>query len=108
MNAPYRITKASHEDPAMQSLRDALGAVAIAPAVAYSLNRSDGKRWQLRRLDQRQGEDFETREAASAAMRRAVVRSSAYCLVVEGCNGDIDIQFLKWDAESACKFGVRP
>ena len=108
MNAPYRVTKAVHEDPAMQSLRDALGAVAIAPALAYSLNRSDGKRWQLRRLDHRQGEEFDSREAAFAAMRRAVVRSSAYCLVVEGCNGDIDVQFLNWDTEAARKFGVQP
>ena len=108
MNAPYRMTKAMHEDPAMQSLRDALGAVAIAPAVAYSLNRSDGQHWQLRRLDQRHGQEFETREAAFASMRRAVVRSAAYGLVVEGCNGDIDVQFLNWDAEAASRFGVRP
>jgi hypothetical protein len=108
MNAPYRISKTGQEDAAMQSLRDALGAVAIAPALAYSLNRADGKRWQLRRLDQREGESFETREAGFAAMRRAVVRSSAYCLVVEGCTGDLDVQFLNWDAGAARKFGVRP
>ena len=108
MNAPYRISRTAQEDPAMQSLRDALGAVAIAPALAYSLNRSEGKRWQLRRLDQRAGQDFDTREAGFAAMRRAVVRSSAYCLVAEGCTGDIDVQFLNWGAEAARKFGVRP
>jgi hypothetical protein len=82
--------------------------VAIAAPLAYSLSRSSGSQWQLRRLDQKNGIAFETRTAAFAAMRRAVVRCAAYCLVVEGCNGDVEIQFLNWDAEAARKFGVRP
>jgi hypothetical protein len=51
---------------------------------------------------------FETREAALAAMRRAVVRCAAYGLVVEGCNGTFDVQFLNWDGEAARRFGIRP
>ena len=107
MNAlsPARI--ATREDPAVQSLRDALGAVAIAAPLAYLLSRS-GACWRLRRLDQRNGIEFESRAAAFAAMRRAVVHCAAYCLVVEGCNGDFEVQFLNWDAEAARKFGVRP
>jgi hypothetical protein len=108
MNAPYRPNGIGHEDPALQSLRDALGAVAIAPALAYSLTRSKGAQWRLRRLDQREGENFDSRDAAIAALRNSVVRCSAYCLVVEGCTGDIDIQFLNWDDRAADKFGVRP
>ena len=33
-----------NEDPEMQALRAALGAVAVAPAVAYSLSRVGGTR----------------------------------------------------------------
>ncbi len=90
----------------MEALREALGTVAIAPAVAYSLSRA-GQRWRLRRLDRLQGEIFETRAAALSAMRSAVVRASAYFLAVEGCNGDVDIQFLNWSTEAARKFGIR-
>jgi hypothetical protein len=107
MNAPYRINR-THEDPEMETLREALGAVAIAPALAYSLTRAKGSRWQLRRIDERNGVEFERREAAFAAMRRAVVHCSAYCLLVEGCDGALDIQFLNWNAEAARKFGIQP
>jgi hypothetical protein len=108
MNAISPKTRIHHEDPAMQTLREALGAVAIAPALAYCLSRTDGARWELRRLDQRDGKVFESRDAAVAAMRNAVVRSAAYCLVVEGCTGDFDVQFLNWDDRAADRFGVRP
>ncbi len=108
MNAISPKTRIQHEDPAMQSLREALGAVAIAPALAYCLSRAEGTRWHLRRLDERDGKLFETRTAALAAMRNAVVRSAAYCLVVEGCAGDFDVQFLNWDDQAAARFGVRP
>lgn len=107
MNAPYRVNR-SFEDPEMAVLREALGAVAIAPALAYSLTRGKGSRWQLRRLDARNGTEFDRREAAFAAMRRAVVHCSAYCLLVEGCNGELDVQSLDWDDRAAAKFGVRP
>jgi hypothetical protein len=102
---PARIV--TREDPAMQSLRDALGAVAIAAPLAYLLSHS-GSRWRLRRLDQKNGIDFESHAAALAAMRRAVVHCAAYALVVEGCGGCLEVQFLNWDAEAARKFGVRP
>jgi hypothetical protein len=108
MNAISPRSTIQHEDPSMQALREALGAVAIAPALAFSLSRADGTRWQLRRLDQRDGKVFESRDAAMAAMRSAVVRSAAYCLVVEGCTGDVDVQFLNWDDQAADRFGVRP
>jgi hypothetical protein len=107
MNAQTPIRKISRGDPAIEMLRDALGAVAIAPPLAYSLTRS-GSNWQLRRLDQRIGIAFENRETAVAAMRRAVVRAAAYCLVVEGCTGAIDVQFLHWGPEAARLFGIRP
>ena len=96
------------EDSAMSTLREALGAIAIGPAQAYSVSRPVGQHWQLRRLDQIQGKEFETRSAAMAAMRSAVVRSSAYFLLVEGCNGEVDIQFLNWDDRAARTFGIRP
>jgi len=107
MNAPVRLDQLVHEDPAMEALREALGTVAVAPAVAYSLSRA-GSHWRLRRLDRQQGEIFETRAAALAAMRSAVVRASSYFLAVEGCNGAVDVQFLNWDAKAAERFGVRP
>ena len=107
MNALSPITATNREDPAMQSLRDALGAIAIAPALALSLSRS-GSRWRLRRLDERNAQEFDSREAALAAMRRAVVRSSAYCLVVERRNGDFDVQSFNWDEQAANAFGIRP
>ena len=91
----------------MKALREALGTVAIAPAVAYTLSRA-GDCWRLRRLDRHQGEIFETRAAALGAMRGAVVRCSAYLLAVEGCNGIVDVQFLNWNREAAEKFGIRP
>jgi hypothetical protein len=108
MNALSPVAFTRSEDPEMRQLRDALGAVAIAPALGYSLTRAKGSRWQLRRLDQKTGVVFETREAALAAMRRAVVRCAAYGLVVEGCNGTFDVQFLNWDGEAARRFGIRP
>ncbi len=108
MNAISPRTRIQHEDPAIQTLREALGAVAIAPALAYSLSRADGTRWRLRRLDERDGKLFETRIAALAAMRNAVVRSTAYCLLVEGCAGDFDVQSFHWDDHAAARFGVRP
>jgi hypothetical protein len=89
-------------------LHEALGAVAIAPAQAYALNRTAAARWRLRRADEYDGKDFDSRDAAMAAMRNAVVRCAAYCLVVEGCTGDLDVQFLNWNAEAAGKFGVHP
>ncbi len=107
MNAPFRCDALAHEDRAMLALREALGTVAVAPAVAYSLSRA-GASWQLRRLDRPLGEIFQTRAAALAAMRRAVVRSSAYFLAVEGCNGEVDVQFLNWDEHAAETFGIRP
>jgi predicted kinase len=107
MNAPYRVNR-THEDPEMEILREALGAVAIAPSLAYSLTRSEGSRWLLRRIDARDGREFERRDAALAAMRRAVVHCSAYCLLVEGCNGTLDVQFLNWDERAAARFGIRP
>ena len=108
MNAISPKTRIHYEDPAMQTLREALGAIAMAPALAYSLSRADGTRWALRRLDQRDGKTFESRAAAVAAMRNAVVRCSAYCLVVEGCTGDFDVQFLNWDNQAADRFDIRP
>jgi hypothetical protein len=108
MNALSPLHAIQVEHPAMSVLRDALGAIAIGPALAYSLARADGEHWQLRRLDQREGKQFEDRDAALAAMRNAVVRSTAYLLIVEGCNGGFDIQSLNWDDRAAAKFGVRP
>jgi hypothetical protein len=108
MNALSPIQTIDHEDLEMQALREALGAVAIAPALAYSLSRAHGTGWALRRLDQRDSQVFESRAAAVAAMRSAVVRSSAYCLVVEGCTGGVDVQFLNWGDQAAQRFGVRP
>jgi len=108
MNALSPLARIRVEDPELQKLRDALGAVAIAPALAYAVTRAEGSRWQLRRLDEKSATAFDTREAAFAAMRRAVVRCWAYALLVEGCNGALDVQFLNWDAEAARKFGIRP
>jgi alkylhydroperoxidase family enzyme len=108
MNALSPTKWTRRENPEISTLREALGAVAIAPALAYSLSRHDGGRWRLRRLDQLDGDDFDGRAAALAAMRCAVVRCSAYCLVVEGCTGSLDIQFLNWDDRAADRFGVRP
>jgi hypothetical protein len=108
MNAPSPTSRIRHEDPAMPVLREALGAVAIAPALAYSLNRTEQASWRVRRLDQRAGKDFENRDAAMAAMRNAVVRCAGYCLVVEACTGDVEVQFLNWDEPAARKFGIRP
>ena len=107
MNALTPIRETYREDPALLSLRDALGAVAIAPALAYSLSRS-GSHWRLRRLDERHAQQFDSREAALAAMRRAVVRCSAYCLFVEDWTGDFEVQSWNWDDRAAAKFGVRP
>jgi hypothetical protein len=92
----------------MAAIREALGAIPVAPPLAYSLRRARGTHWRLRRLDERDAADFETRAAALAAMRQAVVRCSAYCLLVEGCDIGLDIQFLNWDDRAAMKFGVRP
>jgi hypothetical protein len=108
MNALSPISRIRHEDPAMPVLREALGAVAIAPALAFSLNRTEEASWRLRRLDQADGKDFQSRDAAVAAMRNAVVRCAAYCLVVEDCAGDVDVQFLNWDDRAARRFGIRP
>jgi hypothetical protein len=107
MNALSPVKAPWREDPLMQALRDALGAIPAAPALAYSLHRA-GAQWELRRLDRRQGMLFDTREAAFAAMRRAIVRCSAYFLLVEGCSGDLDVQFLNWGMEAAQTFGIRP
>lgn len=68
------------EDPAVATIREALGAIAVAPPAVYWLHADPKGDWWVRRDGDADGLRFASRERALAFVRLAVVRCASYRL----------------------------
>ena len=86
----------SIENPEMHSIREALGAIAMAaPAVFWLYHGEDGD-WHVRREGDPDDRSFSSREAALKALRLAAVRCMSYCLFLQDITGRFEQEFFNW------------
>ena len=68
------------EDPAVATIREALGAIAVAQPAIYWLHADSTDDWWVRRAGDADGLRFASKERALAHVRLAVVRCASYRL----------------------------
>jgi hypothetical protein len=87
---------ANTENPDIQKIRDALGAIAVAePAVYWLYSGADGN-WHLRREGELDERCYSSREMALRALQLAVIRCASYCLFLEGLDGRFIKEMYNW------------
>ena len=86
------------ENPEIQAVRDALGAVSAASPAVFWLYADYLGRWCVRREGDLDDHQFTTRSEARRFMQVEAARCQSYRLFVAGCDGRSIEEFFNWPA----------
>ncbi|HVZ02103.1 MAG TPA: hypothetical protein VHA35_21530 [Dongiaceae bacterium] len=82
-------------DLVLQRMRDAVGAVAVGPPAAFWLRRR-GRDWAVRREGEAVETLYPTEAEARTAIRIALLRCSAYCVLMQADDGWYVLDSSNW------------
>jgi Uncharacterized protein conserved in bacteria (DUF2188) len=86
------------QDPQVDRVRDALGAIAAASPATFWLYPDDDGNWRVRREGAGEEQHFDSHEAASNFMRVEAARCSSYRLFIVAHDGRVREEAFNWTA----------
>ena len=91
----------AHEDPQVDRIREAMGAIAAASPAIFWLYRSGDELWCVRREGALDEQKFASHDAALSFMQVEAARCSSYRLFVIGTDGRVREQSFNWPVRNA-------